>query len=142
MALQDRGGRTIPDVVAEAIRSYPEPIKAAVLTLRELVLDTADEVDGVGRIEETLKWGQPSYLTPDTGSGTTIRIAPAPKRSAHDYGLFVHCGTDLVDRFRGAFGETFDYEGHRGLLFRTDDALPTNELRECIAMALTYHRPR
>ena len=32
--------------------------------IRGLIFDVAkDHTDGVGRLEETLKWGEPSYLT-------------------------------------------------------------------------------
>ena len=40
------------------------------LRLRQIVLDTASETEGVDALEETLKWGEPSYLTRD---GSTIR---------------------------------------------------------------------
>jgi len=40
------------------------------------------------------------------------------------------------------FGDVFTYEKDRALLFRVDESLPTNELRECVAMALTYHLPK
>lgn len=135
--------RTIPTAVADTFDSYPDEVRQRLLELRELVLATAAEVEGVGRIEETLKWGQPSYLTPDTGAGTTIRVAPTGKGSTHDFGLFVPCGTDLLSSFRDLFGDTLDYDGNRAVLFRVGDPLPIDELRECITMALTYHqRPK
>ncbi len=39
--------------------------------LRHLVLETASETEGVNKLEETLKWGEPSYLTKN---GSTIRM--------------------------------------------------------------------
>ena len=44
------------------------------MALRGLVFDTAARTAGVGGLTEALKWGQPSYLTEQTGSGTTVRI--------------------------------------------------------------------
>lgn len=130
----------IRDDVKRTFASYPDPVRTRLLVVRDLILVTADELDGVGAIQETLKWGQPSYLTPETGAGTTIRIAPTRRGSTHDYGLYVHCRTSLISTFRVMFGDVFDYERDRGLLFRTGDGLPTDELRQCIGLALTYHR--
>ena len=42
---------------------YPEPIRSKLMALRSMIFETARRTDGVGDIEETLKWGQPSYLT-------------------------------------------------------------------------------
>ncbi len=37
------------------------------------------------------------------------------------------------------FGDTFTYDGERALLFRAGEPLAEDELRECVAIALTYH---
>jgi len=60
--------------VAALFKAYPAAVRAKLMALRELVLDTAARTAGVGPLTETLKWGQPSYLTEETGSGTTVRI--------------------------------------------------------------------
>ena len=39
------------------------------------ILELAASIEGVGEIEEALKWGEPSYLTSKTKSGGRIRIA-------------------------------------------------------------------
>ncbi|MBU2454123.1 MAG: DUF1801 domain-containing protein, partial [Proteobacteria bacterium] len=56
--------------VAAVFNSYPKKIRAKLMFLRKLILETADVIEGVGEIEETLKWGEPSYLTPKTKSGS------------------------------------------------------------------------
>ncbi|WP_368075858.1 hypothetical protein [Leisingera sp. NJS201] len=38
--------------------------RAGLLALRGLIFDTAAQSPEAGRIEEALRWGQPSYLTP------------------------------------------------------------------------------
>lgn len=130
-----------PDVAA-VFATYEDAVRPGLLALRRLILRTAEETSGVGAIEETLRWGQPSYLTSETGSGSTIRIAPTGPNSMHDYALFFICRTDLVPAFESLFGDTFSYERNRALLFTVGDEIPENELRECIAMALTYHHGR
>lgn len=125
--------------VSAVFASYDDSVRAELLVLRQLILDTTAETPGVGPVEETLKWGQPSYLTSTTRSGSTVRIAPTSAGSDHDYAMFFICHTDLVERFRTMFGDALTYDGNRALVFSVGEDVPENELRECIAMALTYH---
>lgn len=128
--------------VATVFASYPEAVRPRLFAVRQLILDTAEETSGVGAIEETLKWGQPAYLTSETGSGSTIRIAPAGPASGHDYAMYFICHTDLVQTFEHMFGDAFTYERNRALLFKVGDDIPQAELRACVAMALTYHQSK
>ena len=132
----------MPPEVAATFGDYPEPMRSELLALRELVLATASETEGVGAITESLKWGEPAYLTKETRSGSTIRIAPTNAKSAHDYAMFFICSTNLVNDFRAQFGDTFAYEGERAVLFTVGDSVPVDELRECVRQALTYHLRR
>ena len=79
--------------------AYRKPLRAKLLALRRLILDTARTTAGVGGLEETLKWGQPSYLTTATKSGSTVRIDRV-KSAANRYAVFFHCQTDLVATVR------------------------------------------
>ena len=134
-------GAVIPEFqspeVASVFAAYPPALRDRLLRLRELIFETAQATEGVGAIEETLKWGQPSYLTPSK-SGTTIRI-DAVKPEPWRYALYVHCQTNLVTAFREMYGDALTCEGNRAVLFDEGDALPEDALRHCIAMALTYH---
>jgi hypothetical protein len=116
-------------------------VQRRLLFLRQLILETAEEI-GVGAIEETLKWGQPAYLTSETRSGSTIRIAPTGPGSKDDFAMYFICHTNLVEAIQDLFGGVFTYDGNRALLFRAGDELPENQLRECVTMALTYHRSK
>ncbi len=64
--------------VAEVFKNYPNEAREKLLELRKLIFNTANSIEGVGTLEETLKWGQPSYLTSETKSGSTIRIDKVP----------------------------------------------------------------
>ena len=121
--------------VAEKFASYPSAERQRLMELRETILDVAARTSGVGPIEETLKWGQPSYLTPATKSGTTVRI------DAHRDGgtaIYVNCQTDLVDIFRSHY-PALVYEGVRAVRFPADAPVPEEPLRHIIALTLTYH---
>lgn len=123
--------------VAAVFAACPAGARKRLLALRELVFDVAAKTEGVGPLTETLKWGQPSYLTEGTKRGTTVRIDRLKKGDG--YALYVHCQSGLVAKFRELYPDTFRYEGKRALLFDTDARLPLPELRHCIALALTHH---
>lgn len=123
--------------VAAVFSAYPEPLQTRLLALRRLILDTAMTTNGVGALEETLKWGQPSYLTTATKSGSTVRIDRI-KSPADRYAVFFHCQTDLVATFRELYPE-LTYGGNRSILLDAKDKLPEAELRHCVGLALTYH---
>jgi Domain of unknown function (DU1801) len=118
--------------------AYPRPIKARLLALRRLIFDTAKTTKGVGALQETLKWGQPSYLTAETKSGSTIRIDHV-KSAAQQYAVYFHCQTDLVATFRELYPTEFSYGGNRSILLNAEDDIPEPALRHCVALALTYH---
>ena len=124
--------------VEQAFDALPDTARDGLLALRSLIFEAAAAHEAVGRIEETLKWGQPSYLTPETKSGSTIRLG-VPKSPEHDYALFVHCQTDLTRQFETNYPGEFDFEGTRAVLFKADKPIPADALRHCIGMALTYH---
>src|SRR5882724_1563586 len=127
------------DPAVDAVfRAYPAPIKARLLALRRLIFDTAKTTKGVGRLEETLKWGQPSYLTAETKSGSTIRIDQV-KSAANQYAVYFHCQTDLVETFRELYPTEFSYGGNRSILLNAADDVSEPALRHCVALALTYH---
>ncbi|MCB1384721.1 MAG: DUF1801 domain-containing protein [Nitratireductor sp.] len=104
--------------------------------LRQLVLDTASNTQGVGEIIECLKWGQPAFVTQNPRSGSTIRI-DAVRGKAGTVAMYFICTSGLVEDFRERYRDTFRYEGNRALIFAADDPIPEPELRHCIAMALT-----
>jgi hypothetical protein len=123
--------------VEAAFETYPKPLKAKLLALRRLIFDTAATVEGVGPLEESLKWGQPSYLTSETKSGSTIRIDQM-KPAADQYAVYFHCQTNLVETFRELY-PALSYSDNRAILFKVADKLPEAALRHCVALALTYH---
>jgi Domain of unknown function (DU1801) len=126
----------------EAIfRAYPVRLRQKLLFLRQLIFEAALATDGVGALEETLKWGQPSYVTAETGSGSTIRIDHV-KSSSTRYAMYFHCQTDLVATFRELYGRKMTFGGDRSVLFEERDEIPVEAVRHCVSLALTYHLRR
>ena len=123
--------------VAAVFEDYPPGLRTRLMALRELVFDTAARTSGVGPLDETLKWGQPSYLTAESGSGTTVRLDRLRNRDG--YAIYFHCRSGLVDRFRTIYPDTFAYEGERAIVFDAGARVPVRALRHCLALALTHH---
>ena len=123
--------------VAATFSSYPKRLRDKLLGLRRLILDTAKATNGVGALEETLKWGQVSYLTSESKSGSTIRIDQV-KSEPDRYAIYFHCQTNLVETFRELYPE-LNFVGNRCILLDAADELPKDTLRHCVGLALTYH---
>ncbi len=125
--------------VAAVFNSYPKKIREKLMFLRSLILETADVIEEVGEIEETLKWGEPSYLTPKSKSGSTIRINRKKDRE-EQYAIYFKCTANLVPAFKEKFPWEFNFEGDRSIIFNVEDEIHVEKLKKCIALALTYHR--
>ena len=78
------------------IDSYPEHVSDKLYILRQLILDSAEEIKSITKLEETLKWGEPSYLAK---KGSTIRIDWKPK-TPDQYAIYFKCTSKLVETFR------------------------------------------
>ena len=120
--------------VAEKFQSYPADVRDQLLVLRQLIFETALE-NGIHTLEETLKWGEPSYLTP---KGSTLRINDRNK-NVNEYAMFFHCKTKLIDTFKEIYPSEFIYEGNRAIVFNLNEPLNTTALKHCVGLALTYH---
>ena len=121
--------------VRATFKTYPKKAQQRLMHLRGLILETAKEQD-INRLEETLKWGEPSYLAK---KGSTIRIAwktSSPER----YAVFFNCRTRLLETFRELYPDEFDYDGKRAIWFDLDEVFEESALRHCIALSLTYHK--
>ncbi len=126
-----------PPGVRSALDACPAAARAAVTALRALIIETAADLPEVGPLTETLKWGQPAYLTQQTKSGTTIRLGWG--EDGRSISLFVHCQTSLIDEWRERYGDDLASFGTREVSIPTGSPLPRAPLKHCISMALTYH---
>ena len=128
------------DAVEQAFALYPSHISGHMLALRELIFSTARATTGVGEIDETLKWGEPAYLTTQSKSGSTIRLGWKPS-TQHQFGMYFNCRTTLVDSFRACMPNTMAFDGNRAILFSAEQPVPFDLIAHCIEAALTYHKP-
>lgn len=129
-------GREMSAAVAATFAAFPPGARAGLRALRELIFAVAAQTPEAGRVSEELRWGQPAYLTPETGSGSTLRLG-VPKSGG--FALFVHCQSSLMEEFRTLAGPDWPVEGKRAILFDDPALLTDPALRLLIRRALTYH---
>ena len=109
--------------------------QAKLQALRDLIHATADITPEITELEESLKWGQPSFIVKPKGIGSTVRI----DKKDDGVSIYFICTTGLIDKFREIYPDAFNYMGNREIHFALEDDLNEDELAHCIAMALTYH---
>ncbi len=127
--------KTNPKVV-DLLRSYPVSARKKLEGLRQLILETAGELEDINAIEETLKWSEPSYVTK---TGSTLRI-DWKEKTPGQYAMYFNCNSRLVTTFKMLYADTFQFEGNRAIIFQIDRKVPKAELKNCITAALRYHK--
>lgn len=125
----------IPKPVATAFDALPKEARERLLKVRGRLFALAEQT-GTGPLTETLKWGQPAYLTEATKAGSTVRLGASAGQAA----VFLNCNTTLVDSMRSDFPDAFTYQGNRALLIENMEQ--TDVLDVCLGRALTYHRAK
>lgn len=118
-----------------AFDAYPTSVKAKMERLRALVHETAAAIP-LDHLEETVKWGEPSFISTH---GSTLRMDWKAKKP-NQYAMYFKCTSRLVETFQQVFGATFNYEGKRAIIFTLDQDIPTKELKQCITATLLYHK--
>lgn len=126
--------KTDPKVEA-VFANYPDFIRDKMQFLRALVIETAEDTEEVLKLEETLKWGEPSFVTKN---GSTLRM-DWKEKTPDQYAMYFQCTSRLVDTFRLVFDHKFQFEGKRAIVFQLNQKIPELELKKCIKASLTYH---
>jgi len=126
-----------PDHVSRVFNTWPLPVRKKLMSVRKLIFAAA-AIEDAGPLTETLKWGQPAYLTEVSKSGTTIRLGC--KKNADAYAVYFHCKTTLIASFRKQYSDVFQFEGNRAIVINVAERIPEKELMACLSMALCYHQ--
>jgi hypothetical protein len=128
-----------PEIAAK-FDGYPPTAKRQLMQIRQWIYDLAQSADGVGRLTESLKWGEPAWR-PKSGAGATIR-ADWKEKKPDCVMVFFDCKTDLIDRTRSLLSAELTCEGNRAIILPFNKPLPENALKTALGWALTYHRDR
>ncbi len=123
--------------VKQRFEQYPKNACVRLEQLRGLVLKVASELE-LGKVVESLKWGEPSY---SVKSGSPVRM-DWKQNSPNNYYLFFHCQTKLVATFRELYGEVLEFEGNRAIVFQLSEPLPESIIEQCLKLTLTYKKRR
>ncbi len=127
----------VPDPqVKNILKNYPVAATKMLQELRQLIVKCAEENDMVERLTETVKWGEPSYLT---RYGSTIRMDWKAKNPDQCYLYFI-CTTSLVETFKFIYGEELKYEDNRAIILEINEPIPVEPLKKCIDLALSYKK--
>ena len=57
----DTGDIKTDSAVGDRYAHYPSAARQCLEALRAIVVEAASEIEGLSELEETLKWGQPSF---------------------------------------------------------------------------------
>ncbi len=121
--------------VKDRFAEYPENVRVRLAELRNLVFQIASELD-LGEVDETLKWGEPSY---SVKAGSLLRMDWKLK-SPNNYYLFFNCQTKLVDTFRELYREELVFQGNRAIVLSLSEPTPERAIKSCLELALTYQQ--
>ncbi|MBO6792556.1 MAG: hypothetical protein JJ895_01505 [Balneolaceae bacterium] len=120
------------------IERYPDNVKTRFIEFKELLLNTASALEDVTKIDEDIKWGEPSYMS---NIGSPVRFGWSEKRS-DQFRIHFICSTNLVETFHRVYPDLFLFDGNRGLIFDPDKSLESEPLNNCLKMALRYKKVR
>ena len=121
--------------VATVFEGFPDAERKALLRIRGLIFKVAQQTPKVGKLTESLRWGQPSYLTLESKSGSTIRLGVL---KTGGFAIYAHCQTTIMSDFRIVAPE-LKFEGNRAVKFARNDLGPLDSLKILLKRALTYH---
>jgi hypothetical protein len=122
--------------VKDKYKTYPPEVRKTLLGIRELILDVATKDNDIDFTQETLKWGEPSFLT--KSSGSTLRI-DWKKSSPNHISLFVNCRTKLIAMMQELFPNDFEYIGNREVRLPLKKKYSKMKLKKCIELVLKYN---
>lgn len=83
---------------------YPKQVKQKMHRLHTLILETADEIEKIENLEETLKWGERSYLVK---KGSTLRIDWG-KKEPDQYAMYFKCTSKLISPLKWFMVKSFN----------------------------------
>lgn len=129
-----------PAPLLARIASWSDPAQQALWACRTLFHEIADE-NNLGTLDETLKWGQPSWRPSRPRTGSTLRISWS-EGAPDELALFVDCKTDLAERMRETYPDLPRNDGSRALAISLRKPLPEQALAHLAEMTFSYHLKR
>ena len=123
------------DSVKDKFSLFTEEARIKLMEIRSAIFELADE-EGIGEITETLKWGEPSYLSE---YGSTVRLGWHSKHPNH-ISVYFNCHAVLIETFKEVYAGQFNFVGNREIRLPLSESIPFPQLMSCISMSLRYHK--
>ncbi|MFT5632237.1 MAG: hypothetical protein ACI82I_000763 [Gammaproteobacteria bacterium] len=127
-------GDIMKDMTTDVKATF-DSLPVGLLQLRALIFDVASGLPEIGTLTETLRWGQPAYVT-SKRAGASLRLG-APKSGG--FALYTHCQTPLIADFAMAFPKEDKIDGTRAILFDEPSQIDPIRHGMLIKSVLTYH---
>lgn len=132
----------MPKEVARVFGQVPKEARMVLMELRRQVFAVADHDPDIGTIRETLKWGEPAYLTERPKTGATLRLGMS-KKNPGCCGLYFNCQSSLAEEVAALVAGAAILEGTRGVVFpvaSSGESQPDPDLTALlIRKVLRYH---
>lgn len=122
--------------VYDYIKSKPDKPCERLIKLRTLMIKVAEQYDDITSLNESFKWGEPSY---QSDIGSLVRIDYKAKTPDKYYIYFI-CNTRLVETFREIYGDVLQLEGNRAIVLEVDKAFDETIIKHCLSLALRYKK--
>ncbi len=129
----------LPSEIDAVFARYPTDVRTCLLNIRRAIFHAASRIEDVNGIEESLKWGQPSYRGTGTRFGTALRLG-CEGQQVPRAAVYVHCGTSLIEDLKATRGLTLETKGNRAILLAAGSAGPDDDIRAVIEAALIYRK--
>ena len=127
--------KSMQNPVKKRFDEYPENARSRLKELRGIVFSIAEELE-LGDIDESLKWGEPSY---NVKTGSPLRMDWKLKSPTHCF-LYFNCQTKLVDTYRELYSDVLEFQGNRAIVLPLSNPWPEEAVKHCIKLALTYQQ--
>lgn len=116
---------------------FPKEMRKKMLEVRDIIFEVGKNNDKIGKITETLKWGEPTYQANNSKDGSPIKITHK-KSINNNFSIYIISSTNLIDMFKELYPKTFYFNGNREIIINTDRKIPRKEISHCIELALRY----
>ena len=121
--------------IKQQVDTYPKNARTLFIKIRTLIYDVVNE-EQLGEVSESLKWGEPSYAVI---KGSPMRMSWKAKYP-QQISLYFNCNTTLIETFNELYADALQFKGNREIVIPFSSPIPQDELKDCISMALRYHR--
>ncbi len=122
-------------IIESVINEYPTHVKQYANQIYDIIYNVARK-NNLGNVEESLKWGEPSFKVK---GGSPIRF-DWKANTPNNFYIFFICNTTLVETFRTLYSPVLEFQDNRAIVLDISKELPIDIIEDCINIAFNYHK--